>query len=268
MFPPKALMRYLRLYRAFVLNCLARTMEFRTQFFAGIIGYALWTAISLVFIDIVFGQVGAVRGWSRDEMWVLYGTFVVLESLCYGLLGPNMWRFSTMVRDGSLDLALTKPVNLQFLVSTRYLDLNGCLNISLGFVLLLIGLSRVGSWPSPLEWMIWLVLLGCGLVMAYSLWFACVTLAIWFVKLEGIGVIFDPMMQLARFPLEIYPRRLVAFLTLGLPIAFLTTFPTQALLGDTHLVVLGAALALATTFLTGGHLFFRFALRFYGSASS
>ncbi len=261
-------MRYLRLYRAFALNCLARTMEFRAQFFAGIIGYAIWTGVSLVFIGVVFGEVGAVKGWTRDQMWVLYGTYVVLESLCYGVLGPNMFRFSGLIQDGGLDLILIKPVNVQFFVSTRYLDLNGCLNAILGFALIAIGLSRLGQWPNPLEWLTWLVLLICGFAMAYSFWFACVTIAIWAVKLEGIAVIFDPMMQMARFPIQIYPGRILTFLTIGLPVAFLTTFPTQALLGQIGWITVAAALGLATVFVTASALFFRFALRFYGSASS
>ncbi len=261
-------MRYLRLYRAFALNCIARAMEFRAQFFAGVVGYAIWTAVSLLFIDIVFGQVGAVRGWSRDEMWVLYGTFVVLESFCYGALGPNMWRFAGGVRDGSLDLALTKPVSTQFFVSARYLDLNGCLNSLGGFALIGVGLHRMAHLPSLLDWLLWASLLACGFTLAYAIWFVCVTFAVWAVKLDGIAVVFDPMMQMARFPLQIYPARALTFLTLILPVAFLTTFPTQALLGRAHPTTLLAALALAATFLAFSGWFFRFALRFYGSASS
>jgi len=260
--------RYLRLYRAFVVNCLSRAMEFRVQFFAGIVGYAIWTSISLLFIQVVFGEVGEVRGWSRDQMWVLYGTFVILESFCYGVLGPNMWRFSGGVRDGSLDLALTKPVSTQFFVSARYLDLNGCLNSLLGLALIFVGLSRLHQWPSLLDWMLWLALLACGFVLAYSIWFVSVTFAIWAVKLEGIAVVFDPMMQMARFPLQIYPARALSFLTVVLPVAFLTTFPTQALLGRGNLPTLLGALGLANAFLYVSHRFWNFALGFYGSASS
>jgi ABC-2 type transport system permease protein len=261
-------MRYLRLYRAFVINCLSRAMEFRAQFFAGIIGYILYTSISLVFIDAVFGSVGAVRGWNRDQMWILYGTFVVLESLCYGVLGPNMWRFPGGVRDGSLDLALTKPVNVQFFVSARYLDLNGCLNAIPGIALMIAGFSRLGHFPSALEWLAWLYLLLCGFVMAYALWFCCVTIAIWAIKLEGVSIVFDPMLQMARFPIQIYPARVLTFLTIGIPVAFLTTFPTQAVLGKIEWPILGAALGMAALFLWISHRFFNFALRSYGSASS
>ena len=156
--------RYLRLYNAFLTNNLSRAMEFRAQFFAGIVGYMIWNGVSLLFINVVFGKVGAVRGWTREEMWVLLGTFVILESLCFGLLGPNMLRFSGMVRDGSLDVALTRPVNTQFLVSTRYMDINALLNSSVGVALLFYGLHRLGRTPAPHEWALWLLLLARPLV--------------------------------------------------------------------------------------------------------
>lgn len=251
-----------------MVNCLSRTMEFRAQFLAGIIGYVIWTGVALLFIEAVFGQVGTVRGWTRAEMWVLYGTYVILESLCYGLLGPNMFRFSALVRDGGLDLAIIKPVDTQFFVSTRYLDPNGILNAVPGVALLFYGLQKVGHQPSIAEWFLWLTLLLCGLVMAYCIWFFCVTWAVWAVKLEAIAVVFDPMMQMARFPLQIYPQRLHAFLILMLPVAFLTTYPTEALLGRGHFTTLLGAIAFAAFLLWLTHCFFNFALRYYSSASS
>ncbi len=243
-------------------------MEFRGQFIAGIFGYTIWAAVSLLFIGAVFRDVEAVRGWTRSQMWVLYGSFVILESLCYGLLGPNMWRFSTSVRDGTLDMALTKPVNTQFWVSARYIDPNGVLNCLPGFGLLFYGLHEFGRWPTALEWLAWCWLVLCGFFMAYSIWFACVTGSIWAVKLEAIAVVFDPMMQMARFPVNLYPQRWWTFLTFALPIAFLTTYPAHALLGRLDLKVLLMAPVLAGLMLLGASRFFRFALRFYGSASS
>lgn len=243
-------------------------MEFRAQFFAGIVSYLIWAGVSLLFIEVVFGNVGPVSGWSREEMWVLYGTFVILESMCYGLLGANMFRFSSTVRDGSLDLILTRPLNTQFFVSTRYVDPNGVLNSIPGFALILFGLNRIGHFPSLLEWISWLALSTCGFVIAYAIWFLFVTLSIWAIKLEGIAVVFDPMMQMARFPLQIYPQRMQGFLTFVLPVAFMTTFPTEALLGRGHLSTPGTALVVSAVLLYASHRFFNYALKFYGSASS
>ena len=256
-------LRYLRLYRAFALNSVSRAMEFRAQFFVGVFAYLIWSGVSLLFIEVVFGKAGPIAGWTRQEMWVLYGTFILLESICYGALGPNMWRFSGLVRDGGLDLALTRPVSPQFFVSTRYLDLNGLLNGAVGLVLLVLGLRQTGHVPTIWQCGEWLILLTCGVAMAYAIWFLCVTIAIWAVRLEGIAVIFDPLMQMARFPMEVYPRKLQWLLVSVLPVAFLTTFPTQALLGRGVPGVLPAALLLSATLLFASHLFFQFALKFF-----
>lgn len=242
-------------------------MEFRAQFFAGIFGYLVWSGVSLLFIEAVFRQ-NAIMGWTRNEMWVLYGTCLVLESLCWGLIGPNMWRFSTMVQDGSLDLALCRPVNTQFLLSARYIDLNAILNTLPGFGLLLYGLHKLGYSPGFGQWLLWGAILLCGFVMAYCLWFFIVIFAIWTVKLESVAVVFDPMMQMARFPVDIYPRSWQWALTFVLPVAFLTTFPTNVLLGRGAAWLFPAALALAALLLFLVSLFFNFALRFYSSASS
>ena len=201
-------------------------------------------------------------------MWVLYGSFLVLESLCYGVLGPNMWRFSTMVRDGSLDLALTRPVSTQFLVSLRYIDPNGVLNSLVGVALMFTGFWRLNQWPNLLDWLLWFVLFVCAFIIAYAIWFMCVTIGIWAVKTEGISVVFDPMLQIARFPVQVYPQRMQWILLTILPAAFLTTFPAQALLGRSPTGVLLPAIAFAAFLLFCSHRFFNFALKYYGSASS
>jgi ABC-2 type transport system permease protein len=196
-------------------------MEFRAQFVIGIFVYGLWSIVSLLFIRAVFGSVPSVRGWSQSEMWVLYGSSVLLESLAMGLLGPNMFRFSQSVRDGTLDLALTKPVGVQFWVSTRYIDLNGIFNALPGAVLIGIGLRDGGVAPSPGQWLTWAFLMLCAFGIAYSIWFACVTIGVWAVRLEAIAVLFEPMMQMARFPIDLYAARLASWRHLASPLRFL-----------------------------------------------
>jgi ABC-2 type transport system permease protein len=57
-------------------------------------------------------------------------------------------------------------------------------------------------------------------------------------------------------------------LTLIFPIAFMTTFPAQALLGQLNWGTAAAAIGLATLLFTLSSIFWRFALRYYTGASS
>jgi ABC-2 type transport system permease protein len=253
---------------AFVRNCLMRAMEYRAQFWTNAIVYLIWSGSSLLFINVVFKRVGIVRDWKTEEMYVLYGTYVILESLCYGVLGPNMWRFNSYIREGTLDLVLTKPVNAQFLSSTRYIDVNGIGNMVVGVALIVYGLVELQFVPSVLFMALWITALGCGLLIAYSIWFMIVTLTIWTVKLQAAGAAFDPILQMAKFPVSIYPQRLQMLFTFVLPVAFLTTVPTMFLLGRGKVESLGFAFVASVVFLALSSRFWNFALKYYGSASS
>jgi len=262
------LRRYLRLYAAFVRNCLMRALEYRGQFLVAMLVYNVWTASSLLLITFVFQQVGAVRGWSQWDMYVLYGTYVLLENALYGLLGPNMWRFNSYVRNGTLDWVLTKPVNTQFFSSTRYIDTNAVFNLPVGCAVLGYGLAHQPHWPGLFDVMAWAIVVVCGFLIAYSIWFMIVTLTIWIVKLDAAGAAFEPFFQIAKFPLDVYPKRFQMLLTFVLPVAFFTTVPVGFLLGRGDAFSLGYALLTAAAFLTLSNRFWNFALRHYGSASS
>jgi ABC-2 type transport system permease protein len=65
-----------------------------------------------------------------------------------------------------------------------------------------------------------------------------------------------------------YPPGLRTFFTLVVPITFLTTVPAEALLGRSTGSWLALSLTVAGGFLLFCRAFWRFALRFYTSASS
>jgi ABC-2 type transport system permease protein len=106
----------------------------------------------------------------------------------------------------------------------------------------------------------------CGLL--YTLWFASVTLSFWLVQVDTIDQLFYAALEAARYPVSFFPSLARAVLTFVVPVAFATTFPSQALLGEAegHMLLVGAgltALGLAAT-----SWFWRYAVRHYSSASS
>ncbi|MEB3255732.1 MAG: ABC-2 family transporter protein, partial [Synechococcaceae cyanobacterium] len=71
-----------------------------------------------------------------------------------------------------------------------------------------------------------------------------------------------------RYPVSAYPPGLRTFFTLVVPITFLTTVPAESLLGRSSGSWLALSLAVALGSLLLARAFWRFALRFYTSASS
>ncbi len=76
------------------------------------------------------------------------------------------------------------------------------------------------------------------------------------------------LLEAGRFPIVAYPLAYRVFLTFVIPVAFLTTVPAQALLGRVEWIWVWGSIALAIALLQLSRWFWRFALRFYTSASS
>jgi ABC-2 type transport system permease protein len=75
-------------------------------------------------------------------------------------------------------------------------------------------------------------------------------------------------MEAGRYPMVAYPAAYRFFFTFVVPVAFLTTVPAEAMLGRSHVIwVMGSAI-LALGLVMASVIFWRFALRFYTSASS
>jgi ABC-2 type transport system permease protein len=76
------------------------------------------------------------------------------------------------------------------------------------------------------------------------------------------------LLAAGRYPISAYPVILRFVFTLVLPVAFLTTFPAEAILGELKFNILFFGLILSSLFFIFSRLFWKFALKHYTSASS
>ena len=92
--------------------------------------------------------------------------------------------------------------------------------------------------------------------------------SIWFVKIYNATEVLRGLLEAGRYPIAAYPTAYRFFFTFVMPVAFLTTVPAQALLGWSNISWLIGAAILAVALFFASTWFWRFALRFYTSASS
>ncbi|HEY8476773.1 MAG TPA: ABC-2 family transporter protein, partial [Chloroflexota bacterium] len=107
-----------------------------------------------------------------------------------------------------------------------------------------------------------------AIVMIYALWFLSVSFTIWVGRINNIHFLVEPFMELARVPSDVYQGLLRVLFTFALPLAFVATVPTRALLGVFDPLFAGYGLALALGLLWLSHWWWNVALRRYASASS
>ena len=80
--------------------------------------------------------------------------------------------------------------------------------------------------------------------------------------------VFDAIMQLARYPIGIYPGWLQFVLTWIIPVAIMTTIPASALTGDIQPLILLSGVALAAILFVVASVLFHSGVKRYNSASS
>jgi ABC-2 type transport system permease protein len=260
--------RYLRVYAACLRNCLARELEFRTSFALSAGSTVLWAIFSMLLAGLVFSNVRQVAGWDLDRMFVLTGTFLIVEGLSSGLFQRNMQRLSEMVNKGELDFVLTRPISSQFLVSIRYVNFGDLPTAVVGVTYVLIGVGRLGLTPGPLEVGSYVTLVITALLSLYALWFMAVTLVLWTGRINNISAIAPPFIEMARMPSDVYRGLAKPLLTYGLPIAAIATLPAKALLGIIETGMVPYQIGLTAVLLWASHRFWHYSLRRYTSASS
>jgi ABC-2 type transport system permease protein len=113
-----------------------------------------------------------------------------------------------------------------------------------------------------------LLLFAVACAILYSLWILTVTAAFYVVRIDNLTYLFTAIFDAARWPSTVFKGALRVFFTWLLPLAVMTTFPAQALLGRLPALALVEAVGLALAFVVFSRILWLRGMRAYTSASS
>ena len=258
--------RYFKILRLFWTTAIATELEYRLNFLIATIT-SIANLIGSLFGLFLFYRTGyTFQGWSWHEATIVLGLFTLLQGFSATFLVPNLNSIVKQVEQGTLDFVLLKPISSQFWLSTKTISPWGLPDLFFGVILIFYAGNQIGlTWQA---YSISLIPLSFGLVILYSLWFILGATSIWFVKVYNVTEVLRGLLEAGRYPMVAYPVAYRFFFTFIVPVAFLTTIPAQAMLNRTEWIwILGAA-GLALVLFVFSIFFWRFALRFYTSASS
>jgi ABC-2 type transport system permease protein len=258
--------RYLNVLKLSWSAAIASELEYRVNFLIATLSSMGNLAGSLFGLFLFYGNNYTFPGWSWESALIVLGIFTLLQGFSATFLAPNLNRIVRHVQEGTLDFVLLKPIRSQFWLSIHTLSpwgmpdiLFGCVMIGYAGTKLSLGIGGYILSAVPLFF---------GLVILYSLWFMLGACSIWFVKIYNATEVLRGLLEAGRYPMAAYPTAFRFFFTFVVPVAFLTTIPAEAMLGNSQFGwVLGAAV-LALGLFAVSTWFWRFALRFYTSASS
>jgi ABC-2 type transport system permease protein len=268
LFVSATLRRYWQAFFAFVRISLAEETAYRGHFAISLLQSFFWLGWFLAMVRVYFLHTDRLGGWRYEEVLAVVGVFQIVNGVIQTVFQPNIGRLVEYVRLGTLDFWLTKPLDSQFTVSTRYFVLWRSVSALAGFGLVGYAAWRLGISLTPMRVLLFLLLLTCALCIVYSIMLGVMTLCFWFVRLENLIALLWSFWETGRYPVTVYrgiPRFLLTYIV---PVAFVTTVPAQAIVRWVEPLTAALAVALAAGMLAATRVLWQFALRHYSGASS
>jgi ABC-2 type transport system permease protein len=258
--------RYWRILTLFWSTAIAAELEYRLNFLIATLSSLANLGGSLFSLFLFYRTGYEFAGWSWQQALLVLGIFTLLQGVSGTFLVPNLNRIVQQVEQGTLDFVLLKPISSQFWLSTRALSPWGIPDLFFGLATIIYG--GVLLQLNPLNYLLSLVPISFGIIILYSLWFMLGATSIWFVKIYNITEVLRGLLEAGRYPIAAFPTVYRFFFTFIVPVAFLTTVPAETLLGRSPVPWIVGAGILAVLLFTIASFFWRYALRFYTSASS
>lgn len=256
-----------RIWKTFFVSSFARELEFRANFFAKVGQNVVWIFFFLMMLMVVYRNTDDVAGWTRGEALILAATCFLMNAINNAFF-ISLQEIPQHVRQGTLDFILTKPLDTQFWVSVRKFNFAQIGTLGAGIVLVIVGAILSGAHPTVLQWMVYPVMVLAALAIYYSLNLILMTMGIFWVRVENLWVLGESVMEIARYPLDIYSATLRRFFTFAVPLAFLATMPAKQLVRGFDPAMLALAIGWSVGAFLLSRFFWQFALTKYSSASS
>jgi len=273
--PPAAITRpsrfatYAGLYAAMWRNSVVRELSFKANFLMWLVVEALWFALQLSFVSVIYLHTDSIGDWTKWQVVLLVGTSQFVQQVFTAIFLTNCVNLSELVRTGRMDFMLLLPVNTRFLVSLRAVDLGAFVSAASGLCVVAYAAWKLELRPDALQIAGFFALCGAGLLVHYSLMFLMATICFWTVRAQSVVWGYYNLFNIARQPDSAFRGAFRRIFTFVVPMLLVSNVPARVLTGRLDssldwLVLLGmSALCFALS-----EIAWRFSLRHYASASS
>lgn len=237
--------RYWKIWVFCLRASLKKSRAYKGEIFVRFLRTIFILLTQLLLLSVVFGNQEYLAGWSRSEAYLVLGIWNLLNYSGWAFFGVNFSMLERRVVDGDFDFTLTKPISSAWLTSFGEFSMYNLISSISGVIL--IGYYFVVNWTSiSITNLLFFV---CALLLAMMIWyalylfFASFTLSI---PRNGFMSIAKEILGLTRYPTSIYVQSLQLVFCTVVPIAFVSTIPSEILIGKItpSILILGTGIAI------------------------
>jgi ABC-2 type transport system permease protein len=258
--------KYLRLWGRMASMAMQAQLTYRLGSFGFLAGKMIRLLFFFAFVAAIFNHVQTVAGYNLVETALFFLTFNLVD-MTSQIFFRGVYGARRIVSEGDFDYYLIQPCSPLFRMVFSTVDV---LDIAT-LIPVLVMVGMVFARLPPLGWeryAAYAALVANGVALVFSLHVFVGALAVRTQEMENAIWIYRDVMFMGKFPVDVYSPAVRWALTVGLPIAVMTSFPSKALLGILSPAWTAYAFALTAVFVTLSALFWRDCVARYTSSSS
>lgn len=247
--------------------------SYRASFLMDLFGNALMPVVDVATVLVVFRVTRDLGGFAAAEVMIMFGLTAIAFALADMVIG-NVEKLRYYVRQGLLDGLMVRPLSPLGQIVAMDFTVRRIARVAVSVAVLAIALERAGVGWTPARVAVLLVTPVFGAIFYGALFVATASVAFWWIDSGEFASAFTyGGRDFASYPITVYGglfRRLFAY---SLGFAFVSYYPTLALLGRPDPLGMpawagwaGPAVALVAAALAG--LVWRIGLRHYRSTGS
>ena len=249
-------------------SSLKADLIYRTHFISRFAVDIFWYLAQILTFEVLYQHVPHIGGWNIFQTRIFLGVLFVVDALYMVLFSANLDFFSSKVSTGEVDSLLLKPVSTQFILSLYRIQTS-----ILGNLLFVIAflMYHIVNYPGEITFMNVLLFLFClplGLTAAYCFRFLISVTSFFLVNATSFHYLCWQFYKFAMRPSGTFPLWLRVLIHTLIPLAFVASFPSSVLFGETSLEFIIAAVMVCGAFLWLTHVFLQKCLRLYSGSSS
>jgi len=216
-------------------NTLQRALEYRTNFLGRGFVEVLWVSSQVLFVYSIAGNNTSIAGWETTELLLFFGFMTLVDALFMLFIHDNLREFEGLLREGTFDFHLLRPVNSIFLSTMRFPNSVSIINLIYASGIILYACSKLTSSLSAANMSIGLLYLAIGFGLVFALNVFIMSLGFWMTRTNVLVWLFFEFYRLSFRPDDFYFSWLRRILFTIFPAAFFISVPVKIFLGkDLH----------------------------------
>jgi ABC-2 type transport system permease protein len=257
--------KYTKILWLMSINSLFSAISVKSVFLIFVIGKIFRFSVYISFLYFLVQGVNTLADYNANQTLFVFLTFSVVD-----ILGQTLYRqvysFKPLIISGDFDLILVKPMSSLFRGLVGSVDFNDMVLIPV----LIAFTYFVGQKLDPnfINVVQYFLLIINALMISTAFHILILALYVRYLTVDYLTLLYRDLVSLGRLPVEIYREPIRWILTFVVPVATMVTVPARALMGLLTWQGLGIALCVGILGVVGSLYYWKYALKFYTSASS